>query len=129
MRKFVIDEDMPRSTAAALIEEGYAVKDVRDHGYRGSGDAKIYSFAQDEEAILLTGDLGFGNILKFPLGHHFGIVVARFPNEMRPREINKEILDGLRDLRNSDFKGNLRILERGRIRIRRAPVRPTNSGL
>ncbi|MFH1950164.1 MAG: DUF5615 family PIN-like protein [Pseudomonadota bacterium] len=94
MPKFVIDEDMPRSAAAALVEEGYPVKDVRDHGYRGSSDAEIYRFAQDEEAILLTGDLGFGNILKFPLGQHFGIVVARFPNEMRPREINKEILDG-----------------------------------
>jgi len=97
MPRFVIDEDMPRSTAAALVEEGYPVKDVRDHGYRGSGDEEIYRFAQEEEAILLTGDLGFGNILKFPLGQHFGIVVARFPNEMPPREINKRIVASLKD--------------------------------
>jgi len=30
-----------------------------------------------EMAVLLTGDLAFSNILKFPLGEHFGIVVAR----------------------------------------------------
>ena len=122
MPKFVIDEDMPRSTARALVEEGYEVKDVRDHGYRGSSDAEIYRFAQEEGAILLTGDLGFGSILKFPLGKHFGIVVARFPNDMRPWEINKRILDGLKDLSGSDFKGNLIILEPKRIRIRRAPL-------
>lgn len=41
MLRFVIDEDMPRSTAAALVEEGYYVKDIRDHGYRGSSDEEI----------------------------------------------------------------------------------------
>lgn len=122
MTRFVIDEDMPRSTGGVLVEEGYEVKDVRDHGYRGSGDEEVYRFAQEEEAILLTGDLGFGNILKFPLGQHSGIVVARFPNEMAPRVINREIVTSLKDLGENDFKGNLIILEPGRIRIRRAPL-------
>jgi len=92
MVRFVIDEDMPRSTGVALSSEGYEVKDVRDHGYRGLGDEEIYRFAQRGKAVLLTADLGFSNILKFPLGQHFGIVVARFPNEMAPREINRKIL-------------------------------------
>jgi predicted nuclease of predicted toxin-antitoxin system len=122
MTRFVIDEDMPRSTGGVLVEEGYEVKDVRDHGHRGSDDEEIYRFAQEEEAILLTGDLGFGNILKFPLGQHSGIVVARFPNEMAPWVINREIVTSLKDLGENDFKGNLIILEPGRIRIRRAPL-------
>jgi len=122
MARFVIDEDMPRSTGIALAEEGHEVRDVRDHGRRGSSDEEIYRFAQEEGAVLLTGDLGFGNILKFPLGQHSGIVVARFPNAIPPREINKELVAGLRDLRNDDFKGNLIIMEPGRIRIRRASL-------
>ena len=89
MPRFVIDEDMPRSTGVALVQEGYEVKDVRDQGRQESSDDEVYRFTQEEEAILLTGDLGFGNILKFPLGQHFGIVVARFPNERPPREIKK----------------------------------------
>lgn len=40
MVRFVIDEDMPRSTGVALSSEGYEVKDVRDHGYRGLGDLR-----------------------------------------------------------------------------------------
>jgi predicted nuclease of predicted toxin-antitoxin system len=121
MVSFVVDEDMPRSTGLTLRNEGYGVKDVRDHGYRGSGDDEVYAFAQKEKAVLLTGDLGFGNILRFPLGAHFGIVLTRFPSEMSPREMNKDIVASLKDLDENDFKGNLVILEPGRIRIKRAP--------
>jgi len=119
---FVVDEDMPRSTGVALSKEGYGVKDVRDQGYRGSNDDEVYAFAQREMAVLLTGDLGFSNILKFPLGEHSGIVVARFPSEMPPRKINREIVASLKELGENDFKGNLIILELGRIRIKRAPL-------
>ena len=122
MIRFVVDEDMPRSTGPALREEGYEVKDIRDHGFRGAADEDIYRFAQQEEAVLLTGDLGFSNILRFPLGQHFGIVVARFPNEMTPVQMNRRIVSGLRDLGESDFRGNLVILEPGRIRMRRASL-------
>jgi predicted nuclease of predicted toxin-antitoxin system len=122
MARFVLDEDLPRSTGVALTREGYEVKDIRDHGYRGSGDEEIYRFAQEEKAVLLTGDLGFSNILKFPLGQHFGIVVARFPNEMAPRKINREIVSSLGGLGENEIRRNLIILEPGRIRIKRASL-------
>jgi predicted nuclease of predicted toxin-antitoxin system len=66
MIKFVIDEDMPRSTARALAERGFECLDIRDYGLRGKSDKEIFEFAQREKAILLTGDMGFSNIL-FPL--------------------------------------------------------------
>jgi predicted nuclease of predicted toxin-antitoxin system len=67
MIKFVIDEDMPRSTARALAERGFECLDIRDYGLRGKSDKEIFEFAQREKAILLTGDMGFGNILFFSL--------------------------------------------------------------
>ena len=36
MPKFVIDEDMPRSTGMMLKDHGYHVKNIRDHGLRGA---------------------------------------------------------------------------------------------
>lgn len=42
MPKFVIDEDMARSTGIMLKEHGYDVKDIRDHGLRGAEDEEIY---------------------------------------------------------------------------------------
>ncbi|MDI6886703.1 MAG: DUF5615 family PIN-like protein [archaeon] len=119
MLKFVVDEDMPRSTGAILRKRGYDVKDIRDYELRGAEDEKVYAFAQREEAVILTGDRGFGNILRFPLGSHFGIVVAHFPNEMPSAEINRCLVERFKDLSEDDFRGNLIIIEPRKIRIRR----------
>jgi len=119
MPKFVIDEDMPRSTGIILRKHGYEVKDIRDYGLRGAKDEKVFEFAQREEAVILTGDRDFGNILRFPLGSHFGIVVAHFPNEMPTNEINRHLIGRFKDLSDDDFKGNLIIIEPRKIRIRR----------
>jgi len=45
MLKFLIDENMPRSTARLLRELGYEVQDIRDCGLRGAEDEAIYEFA------------------------------------------------------------------------------------
>lgn len=42
MPRFVIDEDMPRSTGKLLQSHGYDVKDIRDYGLRGSKDKEIF---------------------------------------------------------------------------------------
>lgn len=47
MLKFVIDEDVPRSTATILKSKGYEVLDVRDCGLRGKSDDEIFKFAQE----------------------------------------------------------------------------------
>ena len=119
MPKFVIDEDMPRSTGRILKQRGYDVRDTRDYGLRGVEDEEIYEFAQREKAAILASDRGFGNILRFPLGKHFGIVVTRFPNGMLTMEINRHLIERFEDLSEEDFKGNLIIIETGKIRIRR----------
>ena len=119
MVKFVVDEDMPRSTAKVLEARGYMAMDVRDCGLRGRSDEDIFQFAQKENAVVLTGDWGFGNILHFPIGSHFGIVIAHFPNEISTSELNKQIMKALNMLTETDFKGNLIIIEPGKIRIRR----------
>lgn len=117
--KFVIDEDMPRSTAKFLNAIEQTALDIRDHGLRGAKDNDIFEFSQKETAILVTGDLGFGNILQFPPGSHHGILIAHFPNEMPPKEINEQIENALKTLSENDLSGNLVIIEPGKIRIRR----------
>lgn len=119
MLKFVIDEDMPRSTAKILNARCYEALDVRDHDLRGKSDDEVFKFAQNEKAVLLTGDWGFGNLLHFPIGSHAGIVIAHFPNEVSTLELNQQIVMALENLDEIDFKGNLIIIEPGKIRIRK----------
>lgn len=119
MPKFVIDEDVSRSTGKVLIDCGYEVKDIRDYGLRGAEDEEVYRFAQNNQAVVVTSDVDFGNILRFPIGSHFGIIIARFPNEVSTKEINRQLIKGIKALTEDDFKGNLVIIEPGRVRIRK----------
>jgi len=67
----------------------------------------------------LTGDMGFGNLLRFPVGSHSGIVIAHFPNEISTSKLNRQLDLYFDNLEEADFRGNLIILEPGRMRIRR----------
>ena len=117
--KGVIDEDLPRSFRAVIKFLGLEVFDVRDIGLRGKSDEDIFNFAVKNKAVLFSADLGFSNILSFPLGSHNGIVILRFPNEIpveAANEISKKLLSKFSE---EDFDGNLIIISPRGIRIRR----------
>lgn len=115
----VIDEDLHRSFSKILSSLNLKVFDIRDHSLRGEQDDKIFAFAQKKKAVLFSADLGFSNILRFPLGKHYGICILRFPNEMSTQSINREVNKLLKDLSSKDYLGNIIILSPGKRRIRR----------
>ena len=59
--KFLIDEDLPRSTSILIQKYGYEAIDVRDVGLRGSTDAQIASYARNRNLCLVTGDFDFSD--------------------------------------------------------------------
>jgi predicted nuclease of predicted toxin-antitoxin system len=119
--RLLIDEDMPRSTAVALREGDHTALDVRDVGLRGHSDADVFAYAQAQDAILVTADKGFANVLSFPPGSHAGLIVLRVPNELPTRKVNELLLKALAQLEDEVLKGVLVIIEPGRVRIRRHP--------
>lgn len=119
MAVFLVDEDMPRSTAGALRSAGHEAEDVRDVGLRGHSDDEVFQYAQRHGATLVTQDRGFANVLAFPLGTHRGIVVLRVPNELPTSEVNRALLEALEGLQEEDLIGNLLIVQPGRSRLRR----------
>jgi predicted nuclease of predicted toxin-antitoxin system len=54
--RFLIDEDLPRSTDNLLRQYGHEAIDVRDIGLRGASDADIAAYAQKHGLCLLSGD-------------------------------------------------------------------------
>ena len=59
--QFLIDEDLPRSTADLVMKHGYKAIDIRDIGLRGAKDSKIISYAKERNLCLITGDYDFGD--------------------------------------------------------------------
>ena len=119
MLKFLVDEDLPRSTSHLLREMGFVALDVRDCSLRGKSDEEIFDYAQKEKAIILTGDRGIGSILRFTPGTYYGIVITHFPNELPVSELNTQIKNALNQLTEDDLDGSLVIIEPTKIRIRR----------
>lgn len=115
----VIDEDLPRKLDEALKKLGWEIKDVRDFGLRGKSDVEIIGFAKECKAVLFSSDRDFLNILKYPPREYYGIIVINFPNEISTEFLIKEIEKALVKISLEDFKGNLIVIEPGKIRIRR----------
>jgi len=115
----VIDEDLSRSLGKELLNLGHEVFDVRDYGFRGKPDEEVLNFTKEQKAALFSADLGFANIVKFPLGSHFGIVILRFPNDMPTKVINTIVLKFMDRISEKDYDGNLVIITPNRVRIRK----------
>ena len=93
--------------------------DVRDVGLRGHADEEIADYAKTRNLIVLSADLGFANILRFPIGSHPGIAVARFPSEMPSEQVNQALVVALRTVTVEDLRGSVMIIEPGRVRLRK----------
>ena len=70
--KFLIDEDLPRSIAGALRAAAHEALDARDCGLRGGSDQEVFEYAQRACAVVLTGDVGFGNLHGIPFARIMG---------------------------------------------------------
>jgi hypothetical protein len=69
--------------------------------------------------ISITGDLGFANLLTFPLATHAGIIVVRRPNQPAIPRRHALLLAALQNLEGHDLTGALVIVELGMTRVRR----------
>lgn len=116
--RFLIDEDLPRSTANLIQEFSHEGIDIRDVGLRGAPDAAIAQYAKNQELCLVTGDFDFANIRNYPPREYQGIVVLNIPrnatatyilNLLRAFLQQEQILNQL--------VGKLAIVEAGRVRL------------
>lgn len=53
---------------------------ARDIGLSRADDIEIMDYAKKDNRILITKDLGFANIMIFPIESHHGIIVLRLPS-------------------------------------------------
>jgi predicted nuclease of predicted toxin-antitoxin system len=119
--QFLVDEDLPRSLARDLRDIGLAAEDVRDVGLRGTPDSEIWKHVVSNGLTLISGDLGFGNELKFPRRGQQGLVLVRFPTEVPAQAIKSAIVRALDHLTEAELSGAIIIVEPGRLR-RRGPA-------
>ena len=119
MHSALIDEDLSRSLASFLRARGIDAVDVREIGFRGASDDAVFSRGQQERRIIVSGDLGFANVLRYPLGSHHGVIVVRYPNEVSAHLVNEAVAAALANVTETEITGALLIVEPGRVRMLR----------
>lgn len=115
--KFKIDENLPVEIAALLTEAGHSAASVFDQGIGGYKDPKLMTVCAKEGRALVTLDLDFSDIRTYPPENLPGIIVLRAVNQSKWSlvELSRQILSVLA---SEPLKGQLWIVEPGRVRIR-----------
>lgn len=115
--KFLVDENLGASTVKLLREMGHEVLWVPESKLMGIKDKKLFQMLQQKGMVLITKDVGFGNIFTYRPKPPAGIIVCRIKDE-RPGWIDTRLKQLLEVLPAKDFQGKLIILEDKRYRIR-----------
>ncbi len=115
--KFKLDENFGKRTQRIFIEAGHDVKTVYEEKLSGQSDDKIFSHCGKENRCLVTLDLDFANVLRFPPEKSSGIVIVRTPQNPSLELLEDLVAKFMKALEVSEFKQDLWIVEIGRIRI------------
>lgn len=119
MAALKLDENFSQYIAEIFQNAGHDTETVFGENLSGEPDEIIFNECQKEGRCIVTLDLDFANIIRFPAGNTPGIIVVR-PN----RPITLEVLRSMSEqlvvaLRQNDPKGCLWILEPGQLRMRK----------
>jgi predicted nuclease of predicted toxin-antitoxin system len=114
----LLDACTHRRYARLLIEWGYEVDFSINHIRADASDTEVLALAQELDAVLLTSDLDFSNILHYPPEEHQGVIVLRGStnDEMLLDTVLKQALD---DLYRDELRHSLVIVMSKHYRKRR----------
>ena len=119
--RFLIDTNLPRSTAALLSRLGHEALDVCDIGLGAAEDDAIARHARAQRLALITRDFDFADIRNYPPADYASILVLELPDDATATIILKVIESflGQRALVER-LPGRLAIVQTSRVRFRPA---------
>ena len=115
--KLLLDADVPRSFLPKLKSQGYDVIDARDISPIPLKDEEIFAIARKEGRILITRDLDFSNILRYPPSKSCGMIVLR--TYLLSKDAIFKVLIKALESPQKQWQGTLVIVQKDRLRFRK----------
>lgn len=112
-----LDENLSRHLKAPLETLRHDVTTALEEGLGSRPDSTVAEAAKRENRILLTLDVEFANLKKYPPGYHPGIVLFR-PRSLGPLTVNRFIEQFVTSTDLRSLTGCVVIVEPGRVRVR-----------
>jgi predicted nuclease of predicted toxin-antitoxin system len=116
--KLKLDENLSRHLKPALIALGHDVLTAADEDLLSRPDVEVAAGAAREGCILLTLDVEFADLRKYPPGSHPGIVLFR-PVSLGPLSVNHFVENFVRSTDLSALSACIAVVEPQAIRVRR----------
>ena len=114
--KLKLDENIDARLTVLLHDAGHDATTVRDQGLHGSEDLDLFDRCVSEGLALVTRDLDFSNILRYPPEDTPGIIVFLGPDDLFPT-VKIRMQTFVEALTSENPAGHLWIVEPRRIRI------------
>jgi predicted nuclease of predicted toxin-antitoxin system len=115
--KFKIDENLPARLETTLSKTGHDAMSVVDQQLTGESDARIASVCKAEGRVLLTLDIGFADIRRYPPAEYPGLIVFRLRRQDAPH-VRATVENLLPLLEEQPVSQTLWIVEEHRVRFR-----------
>jgi predicted nuclease of predicted toxin-antitoxin system len=117
--RFLIDANMPRSAIGTLTARGHHVEFARDIGLAAAPDAQIAERVRQTGGALLSRDLDFADVRRYPPQQYGGILVLRLPDHFTAAEIVAVLERFLAEPQFvENLPGRLAIVDESRVRFR-----------
>jgi len=115
--RFKLDENFGTRTQQLFQARGYDVETIRSQGLQGCSDQHLYEVCCAEHRCLVTLDLDFSYVTRFPPSRTDGIVIIRVPRNPSLALLEQLIRQLLQALTQMSVQKKLWIVEIGKIRI------------
>lgn len=115
--KFKLDENFGTRTQQLFLDAGHDVSTVGSQELCGIPDQRLFEICGREGRCLVTLDIDFGDVTRFPPDRSAGVVVLRLPRNPTLPVLESLIDTFLRALGAKPLVGRLWVVEPGRIRV------------
>ena len=115
--KFKLDENFGTRTQQLFLDAGHDVSTVGSQELCGSPDLRLFEICGGEGRCLITLDIDFGDVTRFPPDRSAGVVVLRLPRNPTLPVLESLVDTFLRALGAKPLVGRLWVVEPGRIRV------------
>jgi len=120
--KFLIDIGLSPKTVSFLQNIGYGATRINELGMARAKDKEILEYAAENDMVVITADLDFGDILAHLKYKKPSVIIFRLVNPS-PEYINSKLLSSLPSINHLLEKGAIVIIEDYRVRVRELPIR------
>jgi predicted nuclease of predicted toxin-antitoxin system len=115
--KFKLDENLGSRTAQLIAESGHDAETVAQERLGGTNDERLFELCIAEGRGLISLDLDFADVLRFPPHNTPGIAVLRLPRVASLNLLMGLLRSLLAELQSASIAGRLWVVQAGRIRV------------